>query len=191
MSLQDKNGVEKNNYNPTHNFGSTSDSRPMVGRRTVKKLIKPIQHLKRLDEPRVLHAPSPSVSPQLPPKRPNLGSPSPVTNSDLPEKVMDAKEEPFEAAEEATVEAKCEDLSGRDERLMEPSSSLQPVVNWTDYKGSVDACSPGKGVVGSGGCGEPFSNTKSLQLWTSVFEKVRGSCYVFTCNKMTPFSILF
>lgn len=117
-----------------------------MGRRTVKKLIKPIQHLRPLEEPITLHT---SPSPQPPPKRPNLGDTSPISNSELPEQqTIDTKEEPIETSDEAVVDTRYEEpvdtKAAMCTRLTEPSSS-QIAGNWTgDTKNSTDTCIPGK-----------------------------------------------
>lgn len=147
MSLQEKNQAEKNNYNSSCGNSVSSEAKPHVmGRRPVKKLIKPIQHLRPLEEPLILHT---SSSPQPPPKRPNLGNTSPVHNTELPEQHnVDTKEEPLEVSDDQLTDARYEDHTESkavlNTRLPEPSSS-QLSINWPgDYKSSMDTCSPGK-----------------------------------------------
>lgn len=118
----------------------------MMGRRTVKKLIKPIQHLRPLEEPLILHT-SPSPQPPLP-KKPNLGNTSPITNTELPEQHnIETKEEPLEVSDDPIVDARYEEPAESkpllNTRLSEPSSS-QLTGNWPDFKTSMDTCSPGK-----------------------------------------------
>lgn len=120
----------------------------MMGRRTVKKLIKPIQHLRPLEEPIVLHS-SPSSLQPPPAKKPNLGNASPVTvNTDLPEQQhsVETKEEPVDISDDNAMENRYEEQTDVkpviNTRLQEPSSS-QVTGNWTsDVK--ADQCSPGK-----------------------------------------------
>lgn len=106
----------------------------------MKKLIKPIQHLRPLEEPITPHT-SPLSQPPL--KKPNLGTASPAP---MPESLethnVDTKEEPLEVSDELVAE-ESDSKSRVNTRLLEPSSS-HPPGNWLeDFKGSADTCSPG------------------------------------------------
>lgn len=126
----------------------------MMGRRTVKKLIKPIQHLRPLEEPLVLHSsPPPSLQPP-PAKKPNLGNSSPAAaNTELPEQHqhnIETKEEPLDLAEDAVMESRYDepaDLKPMINTRLQEASSSQVAGNWTgDIK--TDQCSPGNWLLG-------------------------------------------
>lgn len=113
----------------------------MMGRRTVKKLIKPIQHLRPLEEPVILPN---TPSPQPPPaKKPNLGNHTPPINLDLSDSHnIETKEEPLDVPDDPLLESRYEDHTENkpmmNARLHEPSSS----GNWNS-DGKADQCSPG------------------------------------------------
>lgn len=132
----------------------------MMGRRTVKKLIKPIQHLRPLEEPLVVHnSPPPPPSLQPPPaKKPNLGnSPPPATELPTEQQPLqqhnniETKEEPLDVPESAVIEGRYEleptDLKPMINTRLQEASSSQVVANWVGADVKMDQCSPGKRLL--------------------------------------------
>ncbi|KAK9718253.1 BTB/POZ domain [Popillia japonica] len=138
----DTNGLDthKNTYT-----SSASDNKQFLKRRLVKKIIKPIQHLKPIEPPQKPSPMSRSISHQTPAAKQHRYEDSPAHASEyLPVAAVNTKQEPIDHMDEcleSSYEGHTMDMSSMlDTTLGEPSDSK---TSTPLHKLPMDASSPG------------------------------------------------
>ncbi|XP_018573677.1 zinc finger and BTB domain-containing protein 17-like isoform X1 [Anoplophora glabripennis] len=203
-------GLTDNNSSPSDTNGFTSGNRPygfpdqrqiMKRPRPVKKIIRPIQHLRPIESPKLVKSPQPQPVPQTPPaKKPHVESEMPPTPPAAPqnkpefqEPFVKPKQEPLDPGDDENTshsgpEEPHMDISHMlDTTLGEPSPS-QPFPNWPtpDFPKSLpqDTSSPGTLQCILGRRGNPRLIVDGYVFYKKSVYK--GKAFWYCKNSRTP-----
>ncbi|KRT83076.1 BTB domain-containing protein [Oryctes borbonicus] len=194
--LTDNSGSADTNGLDSHRntYTSSSDNKQFLKRRPIKKIIKPIQHLKPIEPPRNIKSPPSARSiPQPPAKQPRYEDPSTPASDYLSPVTVNTKQEPVDSADEfreQTYDDHNMDMSSMlDTTLGEPSDlkTSTPML----HKLPTDTSSPGtlQCIVGKRGNprlivdGHTFfkkSTYKTKCFWYCKFNRNQYKCQA-TC----------
>ena len=142
--MQELNGLDNGHFNNFSTYNKSSDSKDYLKRRPIKKVIKPVHHLKPLETPRSMKSP-PLVqsTPIVPIKQPRLEN-SVSSSEYFHSTPINPKQEP--ADEEDFKEQSYNDHLDMstilDTTLGEPSDSKSGLLG-SQSKIQMDASSPG------------------------------------------------